>query len=230
MKSDLLRCFRHISPIRYLQLLKMDKEKELKLITGPIGKVMEMPHYQFYPLLIESWNKYATASKENSRLHKENNGKQIFTPEMKKVGLEQRSGKYGLIIYGALTLEGFINFYGEFHDIKGIRDFESSLGTVNKWRIYPQLVLNKHMKKESIDFLKSIFSLRNQLVHKKVKKEEPYATDGKKYFTQQNGGKLLNKVNFILRNIEEIDEKIKLDNLLAKDLDNTKEWPKGVKI
>lgn len=208
----------------------MAKEKELKPIE-PTGKVMEMPHYQFYPIMIESWNQYATASKASSKLHKENEGRPfVYTSEMKMLGLQQRTGKFGLIIYGALTLEGFINFYGEFHDIKGIRDFESSLSTINKWRIYPKLVLNKEMKKESIDFLRSIFSLRNQLVHKKVKKTEPYATDGKKYFTMQNGGRLLNKVNFILRDIEQLDSKVNIDKLLVNDLQNTKEWPKNVKI
>ena len=68
---------------------------------------------------------------------------------------------------GAFSLEAYINYYAAHYDIPFHNDYEKSLSTVNKWKIYPSLKINKTLEKPALDIIQKVFKLRNEIVHPK---------------------------------------------------------------
>ena len=121
------------------------------------------------------------------------------------------------VLYCALYLESFINFYGVANNIANIRDYELSLSIKNKWRIYPQIVTGKQISGSAIKILGGIFERRDDIVHFK-----PRTSKAKHQgLLIKDGLQLINGVHFVRRELAKIDPKTPWN---GKDL----EMPDGI--
>lgn len=107
------------------------------------------------------------------------------------------------IVYSALFLESFINFYGVMHQIPNIKHFETSLTIRNKWRIYPNIAVGKQISGAAIKTLGDIFTKRDDIVHYKPSTTAKEEDD----FSLIDGINLFNKVNFVRKELGKIDKK-----------------------
>jgi hypothetical protein len=126
--------------------------------------VLETPHdlyYKFSAMAFEKLQAYAPKIKPLF-----NKGKELTDNEL-NILYENRLSMNNLVVYGALSLEAYINFYAIRYNIPFHNDFEKNLSTLNKWKIYPHLKTNKSLDGSAIKTIKEIFKLRDEIVHPK---------------------------------------------------------------
>jgi len=78
------------------------------------------------------------------------------------------------VIFSALALEAFINYYGIDRFSRGFFDTHlDSLNTVSKWLILPKLTVGRQLSTDGqpYELLIGLFRLRNKLVHYKTRKK-----------------------------------------------------------
>ena len=126
--------------------------------------VLETPHELYYKFTAMAFEKLQAYDPKIKPLF--NKGKELTADELNLL-YENRLNMNNLVVYGALSLEAYINFYAIRHNIPFHNDFEKNLSTVNKWKIYPHLKTNKSLDGAAIKQIKAIFKLRDEIVHPK---------------------------------------------------------------
>lgn len=126
--------------------------------------VLETPHHLYYKFTTMAFEKLQAYAPKIKPLFKKG-GK--LTPNELNVLYENRANMNNLVVYGALSLEAYINFYAIRYNIPFHNDFEKNLSTLNKWKIYPHLKTNKSLDGGAIKKIKNVFKLRDEIVHPK---------------------------------------------------------------
>jgi len=166
-------------------------------------------HNDYYHFAVASWNEWLSANIELAELcgTEQPDINSILENAKKDWGKfhellrMQAMASTSYVIYCALYLEAYINFYGVSNNIPNIRDYESSLSIKNKWRIYPQIVTGKQISGDAIKTLGVIFGRRDDIVHLKPRTEKAKH----KALLIEDSLELINGVNFIRRELAKID-------------------------
>ena len=139
-----------------------------------------------------------------------------------------------VIIFCALTLEAFINYYGIKSFSKNyFTKYLDNLTTIQKWIIIPKLKKNKSIDtgKRPFELLGELFKRRNTLVHYKPKTYEPIDLSGIEKLTSREKTKFynelldtkfykramidsenaINAVRLIIAELKEIDSELEID-------------------
>jgi len=118
------------------------------------------------------------------------------------------------IIFCALTLESFINYYGTSNlGKKYYKYFIERIGTVTKWEILPKLIIGKEFSLDSeiIKKINDLFNLRNELVHYKPKIITEFEYSKKIYKLEIKAGEYIELVEKSLKLLKEIDSSINIE-------------------
>jgi hypothetical protein len=113
------------------------------------------------------------------------------------------------VIFSALTLESFINWYGS--DALGKEYFDKYLDRAkvsSKWRIIPKLVTGKDIVDDGgapIERLHKLITLRNDLVHYKASVQEVSKLTYAEWIEQEDAAEALAVVEEMIRAIRRID-------------------------
>lgn len=126
---------------------------------------LEMPHRLYYEFSVRSFTKVQEfrpilAASLND---KSQNG----TEKQHQLLYENRLAMNDVLIYAALSLEAYINYYAMRYDVPFHRDLEKSLSTINKWKMYTNTKTRKTIDQRAIEIIKKIFRLRDDIVHPK---------------------------------------------------------------
>ncbi|MFB1055781.1 hypothetical protein [Vibrio diabolicus] len=162
---------------------------------------LEMPHRLYYELSFRSFIRFQELSKELESIDAEKEKALLY---------ERRQAMNSVPLYAALALEGFINYYAVRYEIPFHKDTDR-LSTSQKWNIYTQWKLGKSVKDDSIGKIRSIFKLRNNLVHAKPElgkmgeKEQPVGSSGQAHLENTDLGELLVNLNTIFLDTFELD-------------------------
>lgn len=127
--------------------------------------VLELPHRLYYEFSVRAFIKVQdlrpileAALKDESPRGKQKQVQLLY---------ENRLAMNDVLVYGALSLEAYINYYAMRYDLPFHRDLERSLSTINKWKIYSNSKTRKTLDSETIKIIKRVFQLRDDIVHPK---------------------------------------------------------------
>jgi hypothetical protein len=182
------------------------------VVTEHAGEkfLLEMPHLLYYEFAKRSFFtsqdlkpdvKAAFAKKSNQR-----------TVDFENVIYANRLAMNDILIYSALSLEAYINYYAMRYDIPFHKDFEKSLSTVNKWKVYPNLKTRKSLDGSALKLIKKIFKLRDDIVHPKPERirtgttEPPKGTSAQAQLEEIDKGQLIIELNSIYEAMFKIDK------------------------
>jgi len=127
--------------------------------------VLETPHELYYKFTVMAFEKLQAFAPKIKLLFQQS---RELTPDEEAFLYENRSNMNNLVVYGALSLEAYINFYATRYNIPFHNDLEQKFSTVNKWKIYPHLKIKKSIDGDAINKIKEIFKLRDEIVHPKA--------------------------------------------------------------
>ncbi len=127
---------------------------------------IEMPHRLYYEFVHKSLLTLQSLKPEVSKIHA---SKDFCKTNLDKL-YENQMAMNGVVVYSALALEAYINYYATRYAIAFHKDYEKSLSTLNKWKIYPHLKTKKILSEDVLEKIKKIFKLRNDIVHPKSSK------------------------------------------------------------
>ena len=151
---------------------------------------LEQPHIQYYEFAIRNFIKHQNISQLIDKLRVDKD--LLPQKESDDAWFEYHETMVNVLLYGALSLEAYINFYAKMYDIPFNNDFESNLSTLNKFKIYPTLKLNKTIDGDAIKILKNVFKLRDGFVHPKP---ERVVKDPKVTYKGKSSGAILEKLD-----------------------------------
>jgi len=164
---------------------------------------LEMPHRLYYELAVRSFIKFQELSEQ---LKSVNPG----TEQEESTLYDRRQAMNSVILYSALSLEGFINYYAVRYEIPFHKDTDR-LSTSKKWNIYTQWKVGLSITDGSIGKIRSIFKLRNSLVHAKPElgkmggDSPPAGTSGQAQLEKTELGELVIDLNSIYNDTFSID-------------------------
>ncbi|KOO01792.1 hypothetical protein [Vibrio nereis] len=191
------------------------------MLTGVIVEhagekaVLETPHELYYRFSAMAFERLqVNEPKIKSLLNK---GKELTVHEV-NILYENRLSMNNLVVYGALSLEAYINFYAIRYDIPFHNDFEKNLSTLNKWKIYPHLKTNKSLDGSAIKLIKEIFRLRDEIVHPKPNRI--IIGDNKPY----NGKSIQSKIELLDKGQYIVDLNSVYKAIFKIDLDEKKSY------
>lgn len=187
----------------------------------PQGEVIRIQHIEYYNAAILSYNQWLELSQE---IHLKYPTPSLLLSDTARLQMRRTTARHAFILFGAITLDAFINFYGEFHKIEGRRDFEEKLPTKVKYQLYPQLVAHVPIDTLAIRYVKDIVALRNELAHPKPKREDPKISFIDKAFTDRNGAMLINKINFIIKAMDRAKPPFVSSSWIGTDVPNSQDW------
>jgi len=172
------------------------------VLTEQAGKKswLEMPHRLYYEFAIGSLIRVQDLAQTVHRV--QTSGVPVDAAGSAAL-YEHRLAMNDILIYSALTLEAYINFYATRYSIPFYNDFERSLSTINKWKIYPHLKTRKTMPSAALIALRAIFDLRDEIVHPKPDRVWPNSESvGQRKEGEEKGAQAqierLDKVQLIL--------------------------------
>lgn len=172
--------------------------------------LLEQPHVQYYEFAIRNFIKHQNLFPVINSLRK--NKDALPKAESDTAWFEFHETRINVLLYGALSLEAYINYYAKRYDLPFNDDFESRLSTLNKWKIYPHLKLKKTIDGLRLKKLREIFDLRDGFVHPKperVAKDPSTPYKGKSpgaKLEQLDKGQLLADINSIYQDLFRIDK------------------------
>jgi hypothetical protein len=172
--------------------------------------LLEQPHIQYYEFASRNFIKHQNLFKVVEQLRKNENA--LPKQEADNAWFEFHETMINVLLYGALSLEAYMNYYAKMYDIPFNNDFESNLSTLNKWKIYPTLKLKKTIDGGKLKKLKEIFVLRDGFVHPKperVVKDPSIPYKGKSagaILEKLDKGQLLADINSIYQDLFKIDQ------------------------
>lgn len=127
------------------------------------------------------------------------------------------------VIFSALTLEAFINFYGINNFSKSyFNNHLDKLTPINKWIVFPQLTTGKQINTDgqSYELLRSLFKLRDKLVHYKTRKKKvSELREQIDWVTEDHAKKAIECVESLLNELKLLDSNIKIDWLRDAEKD-----------
>jgi hypothetical protein len=182
--------------------------KYIGIIKGSEKFWMEMPHVLYYEFLTRSFFKQQSLYDEEIRVKRESTGN--LTREDESVLYDRRLAMNDVLIYAALSLEAYINYYSKKYEIPFHKDLEKT-SSINKYKIFIQIKTGKSISHESIKLIKSIFWHRNEIVHPKPHKIKVGSKPGSEAVPIQqkietmNLGKLIQELNIVYKEIFELD-------------------------
>lgn len=119
------------------------------------------------------------------------------------------------IIFSALTLEAFINYYGfEKFSTNFFNNHLDKLNTISKWLILPRLVVGKQLNTDgqSYELLKWLFKLRDSLVHFKTKKKRICDLNPDEvWIEEKHARKALEAVSNLVQELKNLDSTIDIE-------------------
>ena len=166
-------------------------------------------HNDYYTFALVSWGEWLSTQSELTERYGIDrlDIKGVFDlaqadwKRFQELSIKQSMASTSYVLYCALYLESYINFYGVTNNIPNIRDYESSLSIKNKWRIYPRIVTGKQISGAAIKILGVIFSKRDDIVHFK-----PQTNKAKhQILLVKDGIELINGAHFVRKELAEID-------------------------
>lgn len=169
---------------------------------------LEMPHVRYYTFAFRNFARYQEKSQVVAVLRKD---KDHLPPvQAENAWWEYHESMINVLVYGALSLEAYINYYAKRYDIPFNTEFEKKLSTLNKWKMYPTFKMNKQIDRSAIDTIKKVFKLRDEFVHPKperiIQDAKPY--EGKSAAAElekMDKARLLKDINAVFSAMFNID-------------------------
>lgn len=170
---------------------------------------LEMPHLLYYEFAKRSFITH-------QQLKPDVQAAFAKTPEQKTVEVDSvlyanRLAMNDVLVYSALSLEAYINYYAMRYDIPFHKDFERNLSTINKWKVYPNLKTRRSLDGEALKTIKKIFKLRDDIVHPKPERikagitEPPKGASAQAQIEQIDKGQLIIELNSVYEAMFKID-------------------------
>jgi hypothetical protein len=169
-----------------------------------------MPHLLYYEFAKRSFITHQQLIPEVKKAFSKSTPQDSVTNE--NVLYANRLAMNDVLVYSALSLEAYINYYAMRYDISFHNDFERSLSTINKWKVYPNLKTRKSLDGAALKTIKKIFKLRDDIVHPKPERIKAGASEpanGKSAQAQiekVDKGQLLIELNSIYEAMFKIDK------------------------
>lgn len=187
------------------------------VVTEHAGQksLLEMPHRLYYEFSVRAFKKVQQLKPalESARNDQSVEGK----AEQKHLLYENRLAMNDVLVYGALSLEAYINYYAMRYDIPFHRDLERSLSTINKWKIYTNIKTRKTLDQEAIQIIKKVFSLRDEIVHPKPERVQsgvdspPKGKSAQAQVETIDKGQLIIDINSVFEAVLKIDSDEKVE-------------------
>jgi len=171
--------------------------------------LIELPHVQYYSFATRNFIKHQELSPTIEKLR----NKTIKIQNENDIWFQHHETMINTLLYSALSLEAFINYYAIRYEIENTKDYERSLSTTTKWKLYPKLKTGKTIDTDAIGIIKKIFKLRNGFAHPvpqkvKARQKKPTYKDNSHGATLErlDKGQLISDVNSVYQAIFNIDE------------------------
>lgn len=182
------------------------------VVTEHAGEkfLLEMPHLLYYEFAKRSFFTTQDLKPEVKAAFAKETSKRAVNFE--SVLYANRLAMNDVLIYSALSLEAYINYYAMRYDIPFHKDFERNLSTINKWKVYPNLKTRKSLDGEALKKIKKIFKLRDDIVHPKPERIKtgttalPKGTSAQAQIEEIDKGQLIIELNSIYEAMFKIDK------------------------
>lgn len=98
------------------------------------------------------------------------------------------------------------------YDIPFHNDFERSLSTINKWKVYPRLKNGRTLDVNALKVIKKVFELRDDIVHPKPErilagsKEPAKGKSAQAKIERIDKGEMIIELNSVFQAVHRIDE------------------------
>jgi len=170
---------------------------------------LEMPHVRYYEFATRNFIKFQEQSKLVDKLLK----KTIVMPKEddKAAWYEYHNSMINVLLYSALSLEAYINYYGTRYDIPFNNDLER-LSTLNKFKMYPTIKTRRTIDIEALNVIKKFFKLRDGFVHAKPERlkhgvDSPdESNSASAVIEREDKGKIMCDLNYVYQSIFKIDD------------------------
>ena len=127
-----------------------------------------------------------------------------------------------VIIFSALTLEAFINYYGIIHfPCKYFEKHFDKLNPISKWVIIPRLVVGQQLdtSEKTYELLTRLFDLRNKLVHSKPTRKKINELTEEDWVTEKHAFDSMQAVNDSLKALKMLDSTVDIEWLRMAETD-----------
>ena len=178
---------------------------------------LEMPHILYYEFSVRAFTKFQEIKPALQEALKDESTD--GNRNLENLLYENRMAMNDVLVYGALSLEAYINYYAMKYDIPFHRDLERSLSTVNKWKMYTNNKTRKTLDQDSIKTIKRVFSLRDEIVHPKPERVQADKTAPSKGKSAQAQIEILDKGQLIIDINNVFKSVLKIDNDEKKEYD-----------
>lgn len=119
-----------------------------------------------------------------------------------------------VVIFSALTLEAFINYYGIINfSRKYFEKHFDKLNPISKWVIIPRLVVGQQLdtSEKTYELLARLFDLRNKLVHSKPTRKKINELTEEDWVTEKHAFDSIQAVNDSLKALKMLDPTIDIE-------------------
>jgi len=208
------RLLRHVSLAAYLEpggyKVKRKRPRPEDLISIPLTK-----HAEFYGIALEGLKR----ARRFQRLHDVRNKRKGLT-DADVDYLSQKNSEIELasivaIVFSALALEAFINYYGTQTLSKSyFENYSDRLDLVSKWLIIPRLSLGKELNpgRRAMNLLRALVHKRNNLVHFKSRTKKISELDwSEDWVNLEDAEQSCESVRTVISEMRKLDKKIETD-------------------
>jgi hypothetical protein len=189
----------------------------LRLPTAKIVNVVKIEltyHEEFFNIALDNYRQIERLNSEIDQRIK-NSGKRPYEDEV-ILWIAQTNDAIGrlaliVIMFSALSLEAYINYYGITRLSKGY--FENHLDRLDvfsKWIIIPRVVTGKQLDagSKALQDLAWLITTRNRFVHYKSRVVEVEDTKETDFLWYSDAEKAITTVSDVLRDLQEIDGEV----------------------
>jgi len=176
------------------------------MIDGEELKIVIEKHQIFYSI---AWHQYTIINKlvlERTNKNVKNN-KDVYFICLKNAEIQRAS--IIVVIFCALTLEGFINSYGIQKFSKTyFKKHLDKLNPISKFILIPKLITGKQIDTDSqaYDLLQNLFKLRDKLAHYKTKKKKICDLNlDEDWITEKHASAAIIAVNKVIQKFKKIE-------------------------
>lgn len=176
---------------------------------GKDNFLLEMPHRLYYEFAVRAFFKQQDMWQVEKKV--KSKGAVNLTNQDENILYERRLAMNDVLVYSALSLEAYINYYAMKYVIPYHNDLERSLSTINKFKIYTQIKTNRCLTGDTLKIIKKIFKDRDEIVHPKPErikqgfKEVPKPKGMQGKIELMDLGSLLLDMNSVYNAIFDID-------------------------
>jgi hypothetical protein len=184
----------------------MDEEDQIMFL-------LHEEHYSAARICMLQWGRYISILADPDR--QESSGLYSYTNLA-------RTNSLGSIVFSASCLEALINYYGKVNEVRYISSFEKSWSTLDKWRVYPQMVSGMPIREHVLGRIKMSFDLRNQVVHPKAKWKDKLKPMPVYHLT--HAAFLINTIGHAARELDGKGETHPSEDWISPEIDGESEW------